>query len=247
MPYESEPATDRHNSPVIDPSLNVKELNAASIAALSKEMRHGLKAVDDKSSMRADIAGLNANHNKELLDRESAHNKELRLAETARIDAIRLVDTGNVTRAAEVATAQATALATAVVQSAEALRLQVEATRVATRSELETALRPITTTIESLRQPQFQQQGEKSARTEGTGDDRFAQVYAQSQEQFVATLKQQQNFQAQQQENFIEAIKLQRTTTSNSRTGVIIAAIVGSASVFIAILTLIVLIAAHIL
>jgi hypothetical protein len=241
-----------------DPTLNVKELNAASIAALSKEMRHGLKAVDEKSEMRADIAGLNAKHNKELLDRESAHNKELRLAETARIDAIRLVDTGNVTRAAEVSSAQASALAASVIQAAEALRISTESNRVTTATALETALAPVRTTLESLRQTQFQQQGEKSARTEGTGEDRFAQVYAQSQQQFLETMRQSRDdavlreeraakAAAIQQEQFLETIKLTRATTSNSNAGVRIAAWVGGASTLIALFTLIVLIAAHIL
>lgn len=72
-------------------------------------------------------------------------------------------------------------------------------------------------------------------------------MYQQSQEQFLAVLKQQQNAQAQQQEQFLETIKLTRTTTSNSNAGVRIAAWVGGASTLIALFTLIVLIAAHIL
>ena len=222
-------STDRDNRPVEDPTSNVKSLTAAAITA------------------EAALRVMSTGYQDRIADLRDVHYREMRVSETARIDAIRLVDTNNVARAAEVASDQAAALATAVAQSAETLRAQVEATRIATRSELETALRPITTTIESLRQTQFQQQGEKSAQAEGTGDDRFAKVYQQSQEQFVAALKQQQNFQAQQQENFIETIKLSRTTTANSNIGVRIAAYVGGASTLIALLTLIVLIVAHVI
>ena len=157
-----------------DPTLNVKALNAASILALEKTVSSGLKNSDRMSEMRA------ANV-KELLIMSMAHNKELRLAETARIDAIRLVDTGNVTRAAEVSAAQATALATSQIQSAEALRVQVEATRITTQDALTTALQPIQAAIESLRQTQFQQQGEKSAKIEGDAGDRWQQGFEQAQ------------------------------------------------------------------
>jgi hypothetical protein len=212
-----------------DPTLNVRELTASAVA--------GESALREMSTRYQD----------KISDLRDTHYREMRKAESDRIDAIRLVDTGSVSRAAEVATDQATALATAVAQSAEALRLQVEATRVATRSELETALHPIQATLESLRQTQFQQQGEKTARVEGTGDDRFIQVFQQTQEQFTAVLRQQQNAAAQQQENFLETIKLNRTSAAVSNAGVKIAGIVGGSSVIIAIATLVVLILAHVL
>jgi hypothetical protein len=223
------PSTDRDNRPVEDPTANVKALTAAAITA--------------ESALRVMSTG----YQDKIADLRDRHYAEMRNAETARIDAIRLVDTGNVARAAEVSAAQATALAASVIQSAEALRVSNEQSRVQTAAALNTAMTPVLAQLESLRQTQFQQQGEKSAQAEGTGDDRFAKVYAQSQEQFLAVLKQQQNAQAQQQEQFLETLTQSRKTTSNSRTGVIIAGIVGSASVLIALMTLIVLIAAHIL
>ena len=229
MRGDHHPANDHVVKTNPDPTENVKAMTTA--------------AVESEAALRE----MSTRYQDKIADLRDVHHREMRVAEAQRIDAIRLVDTGNVTRAAEVASDQATALATAVVQSAEALRAQVEATRIATRSELETALRPITTTIESLRQTQFQQQGEKAAQNEGTGDDRFAKVYAQSQEQFLAVLKQQQNAQAQQQENFLETIKLNRTTAAVSNAGVKIADIVGGSSIIIAVATLIVLILAHVL
>lgn len=225
----SGPSTDRDNRPVEDPTANVKALTAAAITA------------------EAALRVMSTGYQDKIADLRDRHYAEMRQAETARIDAIRLVDTGNVARAAEVSAAQATALAASVIQSAEALRVSNEQSRVQTAAALNTAMTPVLAQLESLRQTQFQQQGEKAAQTEGTGDDRFAKVYAQSQEQFLAVLKQQQNFQAQQQENFLETIKLNRTTAAVSNAGVKIAGIVGGSSVLIAISTLIVLILAHIL
>src|ERR1700693_2288667 len=116
-----EPATDRFNSPVADPTINVKELNAAGIKA-ERDLREMAERYQEK-----------------IADLRAAHYKELRIAEAERINAIRAVDVQNVTRAAEVSSAQASALATAVQASAEALRVQVEATRITTADQLETA------------------------------------------------------------------------------------------------------------
>jgi uncharacterized protein YhfF len=231
-----------------DPTANVTALVLA-----EKERNNDLRQLEGAYRDRLDFAERERAtaerlHVRELMELQARHSWDMRDAESKRIDAIRLVDTGNVTRAAEVSSAQAAALATSVIQSAEALRVQVEATRITTQDQLETALGPIRTQVESLRVTQFQQQGEKSAQAEGTGDDRFARVYQQSQEQFVAALKQQQNYQAQQQEQFVETIKLNRTSTSNSSAGIRIAAIVGAASTLILLLSfMITLFAAHIL
>jgi hypothetical protein len=149
------PATDRHNSPVIDPTANVIALVAAN------------------DRRQDDLRGMVAAHLKEIVTLRAAYDADLRKAESNRIDAIRLVDTGNVARAAEVSAAQATALATAQIQSAEALRVQVEATRITTQDALTTALQPIQGAIEDLRKTQFQQQGEKAASIESLRDTRY--------------------------------------------------------------------------
>jgi hypothetical protein len=149
------PATDRYNAPVVDPTANVIALVAAN------------------DRRQDDLREITAKHLKEIVSLRAAYDAELRGAESNRIDAIRLVDTGNVTRAAEVSAAQATALATSQIQSAEALRVQVEATRITTQDALTTALQPIQAAIESLRQTQFQQQGEKAAGVESRGDVRY--------------------------------------------------------------------------
>ena len=160
------PSTDRFNNPVIDPTANVIALVEA-----------GLKRQDDLRVMETghvkELVLTEASHLKEIVGLRAEYDAELRKAESGRIDAIRAVDQANVARAQEVSAQQATALATAVAQSAEALRVQVEATRITTADQLETALGPIRITLESLRQTQFQQQGEKSATLESRGEVRY--------------------------------------------------------------------------
>jgi uncharacterized protein YhfF len=227
------PATNSQNQPVQDPTLNVKELNAAGIAT------------------EAALREMSTAHLTSFIEIESRHTKELREAESGRLDAIRAVDQANVARAQEVSSAQAAALATSVIQSAEALRVQVEATRITTQDQLETALGPIRTQVESLRQTQFQQQGEKAAVTEGTGDDRFLKVYQQSQDQFVATMRQAREEAAaadararadaaQRQEQFIAVLTQSKAATHTTRTGWIIGSIIAGATSLILLMSLII-------
>lgn len=224
------PSTNSNNQPVADPTENVKALTAAGLLS--------------ESLLRSQEAA----HIRELMALDRAHSKELRIAEADRINAIRAVDVGNVTRAAEVSSAQAAALATSVIQSAEALRVQVEATRITTQDQLETALGPIRTQVESLRVTQFQQQGEKSAQVEGTGDDRFLRVYRQSQDQFVATMQQARSEAAARDAQFLAVLTQSRSATSTARTGWIIGAVIAGASTLVLLLSLVVtLFAVHVL
>lgn len=144
------PATDRHNTPVVDPSVNVIALNEAAVQRL-----------DDLRNAAALLGTSEHTHLRELLEVRSVYEERLRQAETARIDAIRAVDVGAVQRAAEVAAAQA-----------EALRNQVAAAATATAAALAAALDPIQKSIDDLRRAQYEAQGQKTQVVEqraGTG------------------------------------------------------------------------------
>ena len=138
-----------------DPSENVKS-----------ELRQAMKRQDD-------LRGQEAHYIRSMMRMSVKHNAELRRAETKRINAIRAVDVGAVTRASEVSTLQAQTLATQVATSAETLRGQVAAAATATAAALTTALTPIIQAVEDLRKAQYQQQGERVQRTEGTGNYRW--------------------------------------------------------------------------
>lgn len=141
------PATDRYNTPVIDPTDNVRALIEATVNRL-----------DDLRSAAAELAASEHEHIRSLLEVRSQHDERLRQAETARIDAIRAVDVGAVQRAAEVAAAQA-----------EALRNQVAAAATATAAALAAALDPIQKSIDDLRRAQYEAQGQKTQVVEQRG------------------------------------------------------------------------------
>jgi hypothetical protein len=98
----------------------------------------------------------------------------MRKAEAARIDAIRQDDRGAVTRAGDVAFQQAQVLATQLTNTAEAMRTQMAASAVQSQAQLAAALEPIQKDVSELRQVQFQQQGERVARTD-TRDERVTE------------------------------------------------------------------------
>jgi hypothetical protein len=99
------------------------------------------------------------------------HAKELRQAEAARIDAIRSVDVGAVQQAASVQSTQAQTLATQVATSAETLRNQVAAAATAQTIALAAALEPIIKDIADLRRVQYEGVGQKTqvVETRATG------------------------------------------------------------------------------
>jgi hypothetical protein len=116
--------------------------------------------------------------------------------------------------------------------------VQVEATRITTQDALTTALQPIQAAIESLRQTQFQQQGEKSAKTEGVDQDRWMQGFQQAQ-QMQTQFKSQ--FESQQDEQRVAVV----TQARQWRTGTVVG-IVGASVAFLSLLvTLVVVIIAH--
>jgi hypothetical protein len=156
------PGVDRYGQPVIDPTRNVLDLVSAAI------------------QRQDDLRAAEQSHVRELLDIRFGYEEKLRDKESARIDAIRAVDVGAVSRAAEVSATQATTLATAQQASADALRAQVEGARIATADALAQALAPIIKSVEDLRAAQYQQQGEKSSRTETSTSDRDALAIEQA-------------------------------------------------------------------
>jgi hypothetical protein len=140
----SGPGTDAFGQEVKDPTGNVLDLVAA-----------GNRRQDDLREMESE-------HVRVILAIREDHAKELRVAEAHRINAIRAVDVQAVQQAAQVQDTRATALAQQVADAAEAMRQQVAATATASATALATALQPITTSIEQLRQAMYEAQGQKT-------------------------------------------------------------------------------------
>lgn len=167
------PATDRNNSPVIDPTANVKDLVVAGMER-QDDLRHAQELLFTAQLKRQDdLRTLEAAHNREIIRLEAEHQRELRVAESARIDAIRNVDVQAVARAAEVSQQAAAALQVQTGALAETLRNQLAATAAASLTNLQTALAPITKDITELRAAQYTQQGQKAEKTEGQGTNQY--------------------------------------------------------------------------
>lgn len=139
-------------TPTVDPTQNVLDLFHAGEKRADDLRIADRKLRDAQVAYLSEISELRAHYIQRLADKESE-----------RLDAIRAVDASAVSRAGEVAAAQAATLATQAAQTADALRGQVESARIATETRLADALSPFTASIESLRQAQYQQQGERSA------------------------------------------------------------------------------------
>jgi cobalamin biosynthesis Mg chelatase CobN len=159
------PGVDIQGQPVIDPTSNV---------LLTLEM--AIKRQDDlreqESTHVREIMDLRAEYDEKIRELEG----QLRSQEAARIDAIRSVDVAAVGRAAEVSATQASTLASQVATAAEAMRNQVAAAAAAAQQALTTALEPIQTAINDLRKAQYEQQGQKSAHTEGKESNQWVVV-----------------------------------------------------------------------
>jgi hypothetical protein len=107
-------AQDKVAPPVVDPTENVKSLQAA-----------GDKRQDDLRALDSKIGELRDAHLKEIMALRADYETQLRVAEAKRIDAIRLVDTTAVAVQNERAVATATTLAKTVQDSAQVLSVQV--------------------------------------------------------------------------------------------------------------------------
>lgn len=119
------PSTDRHNSPVVDPTPNVMEL----VAAANKRQ-------DDLRDAAKELSDTKHRHQKELMKiardtqkcdatKDRVHAKEMRKAESQRLDAIRRVDREDSNKRASDAQTAIGTLAKATSDAAEALRQQV--------------------------------------------------------------------------------------------------------------------------
>lgn len=171
------PATDSHNEPVIDPTKNVENLVAAQAAASTVILNLHMQRQDDlrnaDNRRQDDLRQAESAHIHEIMATTSRYEDLLRQAETNRINAIRTVDVNAVAEAARVSAAQALTLANQVATSAETLRTQVSTVATATATALANALEPLQKAIEDLRKTQYQQQGEKVQRTEGTSNNQW--------------------------------------------------------------------------
>ena len=134
--------------PSIDPTKNVLNLVDAAVKRLD-DLR------DMEGHHRTDIEALRA-----------YYEEKLRVAESMRIDAIRAVDVEATRQTAQVAESRAVTLALQVASQADTLRSQVATVAAAAASTQATALAPIIASVEELRRNQYQQQGEKSAKTD---------------------------------------------------------------------------------
>jgi hypothetical protein len=150
------PAADAQGRPAIDPTVNVSALVESATKRLDDLRECESKHFGEMLKQQADFAQLRAHY-----------EKEIRLAESARIDAIRAVDVAAAASAALVAEARATVLANTVNLSAEALRTQVAATAQAQVENQAKLLDPINLAVSSLRQTQFEQQGQQQQIIEG--------------------------------------------------------------------------------
>lgn len=158
------PAYAQERPPVVDPTENVKALQA-----------FGDKRQDDLRAAESGVNELRYAHIKELLTLRAEYEDKLRNAEAKRIDAIRLVDSNSISVANERAVATATALAKTVQDSAQVLSAQatksaddlrqlVSTTAAESNRNLQQKFEDITKRISALEQ----------AGAEGIGKQKFA-------------------------------------------------------------------------
>lgn len=133
-------------TPYLDPTANVLGLVAAAVTRLDDLREAEARAV------------------RELIQVRGEYEERLRIAESKRIDAIRAVDVAAVTAAATAAEVRATALA-----------VQVETTAKAASAALTAALEPLMEAVADLRRVQYEQQGQKSQKTETRASLSFGQ------------------------------------------------------------------------
>ncbi|GAC1519403.1 MAG: hypothetical protein NVS2B16_25680 [Chloroflexota bacterium] len=160
------PAVDRQGSPVVDPTLNVRALNAASeerLNDLSSAFQDYVLLLDRRQD---DLRKAEVEHVNEVGELRANYEKELRNKETQRIDAISAKDAAAVQAAAEVQRAQATLLANQVATTGETLRTTVAAAATAQEQRLTTIIEPLQKSIDDLRRVQYEQQGQKTGQSD---------------------------------------------------------------------------------
>jgi hypothetical protein len=149
------PGVDATGRAVIDPTKNVETRVEREVVRL-----------DDMASLRAQyterIMELRSEHTEELAALREAHWQAMQTKETERLDAIRAVDAAQAREIASAAEARAATLAGQVSDAAVAMRTQVDAARVAASESQAVALAPMQAAIESLRQSQYEAQGQRT-------------------------------------------------------------------------------------
>lgn len=143
-PASPGPGVDREGRPVIDPTLNVRELVSADV-----KRQDDLRELDGRWRDRLERVQID-------------HAWEIRRAEADRIDAILAAGATNVQRAAEVQSGVA-----------ERLVVQVAETATAFEGRLRSSLAPLEEAIGDLRRSQYQEQGQKTqvVETRASADD----------------------------------------------------------------------------
>jgi hypothetical protein len=156
------PGVDAAGAAVKDPTVNVLNLVSAENRRQDDLREMATAHQREVSEIRSDCQKDELDGIQHIEQLRASHARELRLAEADRINAIRAVDVQQVQQAAQVQDTRATALAGQVADAAEAMRQQVAATATASATALATALQPITTSIEQLRQAMYEAAGQKT-------------------------------------------------------------------------------------
>lgn len=164
------PGVDASGQAVIDPTKNVE-------TAVEREVTR----IDDMADLRAmfteRIADLRSGHTEQLAVLRADHAEKMQVKEAERLDAIRAVDAAAVADASSAAEARASALAAQVQAAAEAMRTQVGAAATAATENQAVALAPIQAAIDSLRQAQYEAQGQKTQVVETQAGGRNVAVW----------------------------------------------------------------------
>lgn len=144
------PSTDASNTPVVDPTENVKALVIA-----EGRRQDDLRVASEQHQFEKEQLRASWEVERQSLLRES------REKETQRIDAVRTVDVQVAQQRANDAETRAATLAKQVTDSAEALRNQVDQAQVTATAYVDARLVPITETIQGLQRAQYELAGAK--------------------------------------------------------------------------------------
>lgn len=168
------PGVDARGTPVVDPTQNVLDLVEAAIKRQDDLRSADSHHIRELMAVRASYEDKLRDADRREADQRAGYEDRLSAKETQRLDAIRAVDVATGAAASVAAEARATTLAAAQQASAEVLRNLNEQARITTAEALEARVAPLVKAVEDLRQTQYQQQGEKSSKTETSTDARDA-------------------------------------------------------------------------
>lgn len=160
------PGVDATGQAVVDPTKNVETRVEREVVRL-----------DDLAALRArnteQVATIRSYYAEKLAELRAAHVDRLLSKEAERLDAIRAVDAAAAREESAAAETRAATLAKQVTDAAEVVRSNLDAARVAASESQAVALAPIQASIDSLRQTQYEQQGQRSqvAETRASGSN----------------------------------------------------------------------------